>query len=413
MNPELSRRMARAMTINGIDFPTRFRFAREVMAANSFYELSKEAQEFIALAELSAKSVVLKFNPDQPRDENGRFAETDGTSSADSLFDGLELGSSNTLEERNAHFEKIRDIKMPLVDRTVSKIVQSDVSTKDFYRTLSYQERVDEIFLAEEKWARGELVKPSEIQLLSEKFDGKESRSIHFEPASWALEELGLSASTEYSREQIEQAISQNGKSDYFALPESNEAREQIATRFADYMVGEWNGSTSSSESIIILEEAARRVFDLDGEQPQTPVSQRVLSQYEEKGKPYEALLRAQHETTQEYFAEKGISSVELYRGLHIYSKDSQVPSGVVAESQIKSGSLDSWSSDFSAAKIFANKSGVSDSSTILKTVVPVENVASFALSGMGDVSESEFILIGNGIRAEAAHSTTAEESWR
>lgn len=85
MNPELSRRMAHALTVNGADFATRFRFAREVMAANSFYELSKDAQEFIARAELAAKSLVTKYSPDQPRDELGRFGEGSGnTSSAES-----------------------------------------------------------------------------------------------------------------------------------------------------------------------------------------------------------------------------------------------------------------------------------------------------------------------------------------
>lgn len=78
MNPELSRRMARAMTINGIDFETRFRFAAEVMSASAFYELSTEAQQFITLAELSAKSIGLKEWAEEahPRDELGRF--TDG-----------------------------------------------------------------------------------------------------------------------------------------------------------------------------------------------------------------------------------------------------------------------------------------------------------------------------------------------
>lgn len=97
MNPELSRRMARAIDVNGIDFETRFKFAAEVMTANSFYELSKEAQEFIALAEITAKTKA--FNEDQPRDENGRWVEGgEGGYRLESIFSDLkEMGIPDNL----------------------------------------------------------------------------------------------------------------------------------------------------------------------------------------------------------------------------------------------------------------------------------------------------------------------------
>lgn len=51
MNPELSRRMALAMSLSNLTFEKRLDFAWQTSTAESFNDLSIEAQNFIAKAE--------------------------------------------------------------------------------------------------------------------------------------------------------------------------------------------------------------------------------------------------------------------------------------------------------------------------------------------------------------------------
>ena len=104
MNIELSRRMARAMSIVEPNFDIRFELANEVDRAESFDDLSPHAQEFILHAESMGKSAsadALKFN--ENHDESGRFASGDGAENVYPLPTSGFISSNNQISATAPH----------------------------------------------------------------------------------------------------------------------------------------------------------------------------------------------------------------------------------------------------------------------------------------------------------------------
>jgi hypothetical protein len=150
----------------------------------------------------------------------------------------------------------------------------------------------------------------------------------------------------------------------------------------------EWNGSPSAYGSIQALQQVAKRVFNLDGtSQAEGDVNK--AKKYIKNELVYEAFIRATYETTQKFFADKGIKSLVVYRGM-INSKDNSYltePTEIKAELR----PLSSWSVDFEIGKSYASLYGI-----LMKAEIPVSQVLSTAFSGgLGTQVEKEVVLLG------------------
>ena len=150
----------------------------------------------------------------------------------------------------------------------------------------------------------------------------------------------------------------------------------------------EWNGSPSAYGSIQALQQVAKKVFNLEGTS-QAEGDTEKAKEYMKNELVYEAFVRATYETTQKFFADRGIKSLVVYRGM-INSKDN---SDLTEPTEIKAvlRPLSSWSVDPEIGKSYASLYGI-----LMKAEIPVSQVLSTAFSGgLGTQVEREVVLLG------------------
>lgn len=101
----------------------------------------------------------------------------------------------------------------------------------------------------------------------------------------------------------------------------------------------------------------------------------------------HEAVIRAEYDATQQFFKDRGIKRLVLYRGMTGVA-EGVVPSDTV---KVKSFPLSSWSTQRNMAARFA---AFSKGSVVLAMEVPVSMVQSTPFTGRGCLGEYEVVLI-------------------
>ncbi|HUN38488.1 MAG TPA: NUDIX domain-containing protein [Trebonia sp.] len=164
-------------------------------------------------------------------------------------------------------------------------------------------------------------------------------------------------------------------------------------------LVQNWAGtSNDTSTKSLVAQEAAIDEFGLDRGHvaPWTLDSGKqdeIDEAYAQHGEAYRAFLRAQYELTQEDFKERGITRVNVIRGM-------KWDAGMLPDwaKGIKSGDkievpplrpLSSWTVNTGTAKSFANGGSTS---VILKSSMPVTSILSWPRSGFGCLNEYELV---------------------
>jgi len=108
------------------------------------------------------------------------------------------------------------------------------------------------------------------------------------------------------------------------------------------------------------------------------------------KGEALQAFLRAQYDATQEFFKAQGITAVTLFRGFKSSSTALKANSGDQVKVQMRP------LSSFSYSRQQANKFGGGGPNKVLIVgVIPIENILSTSLTGVGCQSEAEVVVIG------------------
>ena len=125
--------------------------------------------------------------------------------------------------------------------------------------------------------------------------------------------------------------------------------------------------------------------------------------------KVYKAIARAQYEYTQKKLKELGIKKVLVYRGMNLPDSVGDLDSQTTVS--IDSRPLSSWSTSTGVARYFASMVNVrreGEKASLIKKVVPVEEIFSTASTGMGlklnneNVNESEVVLLGGRSEVQA-----------
>jgi len=160
---------------------------------------------------------------------------------------------------------------------------------------------------------------------------------------------------------------------------------------FAEELIYDWNVWPGGSAPIQYLNEIAKEVFDLKnvdvfGKNPSI-----VMKEYKKHRKVYEAFVVAMHGETQEYFADRGIKKLAVYRGFRV--RDNILPTivkDVFELTRPTSRPISSWTLDYVQATTFVVDIGV-----IMRGEIPVSQVFSIPFTGFGTKAESEVVVLG------------------
>jgi hypothetical protein len=102
-----------------------------------------------------------------------------------------------------------------------------------------------------------------------------------------------------------------------------------------------------------------------------------------------EAFLKAQYDATQAMFKERGISEVKVYRGMYGVAGSDKPPING-GEVVLISRPLSSWSTSEDMAEEFS----LGEDAVLFSATFPVEKVFATPFTGIGCLSESEFVLL-------------------
>lgn len=195
--------------------------------------------------------------------------------------------------------------------------------------------------------------------------------------------------------------VSDYEKASWEPLTEDTLRRTAISS-----MIQNWAGtSNDTSVKSLTTQEAAIQEFGLskDDTAPwkMTPeMEQTVEAMLNEHGPAVRAFLRAQYEATQADLKERGVTHVNLYRGMKFQSHTA--PEWYQHEDTVKNAKigtpplrpLSSWTVNASTATTFSGGGG---HKVILKSEVPVESILSWPRSGFGCLNEYELVTLAAG----------------
>jgi hypothetical protein len=156
--------------------------------------------------------------------------------------------------------------------------------------------------------------------------------------------------------------------------------------------------SNGTNYRALALQDTAATLFGMDGHADwegynDNPALRDGVDQAKtDEGDFFEAFLLAQYQATQDRLSERGITSVELSRGYRSYDGTPVWADGAQT-ADLPLRPMSSFTSDPSIAGRFARATDGSDGFVISATV-PADRILSTPRSGMGALSESEFVVL-------------------
>jgi hypothetical protein len=173
--------------------------------------------------------------------------------------------------------------------------------------------------------------------------------------------------------------------------------RTGLSYAVANGFVKSWAGSSSDSQKpSIALQAAAAEKF---GVEP-TPFIKKQDESMAKSNPDYattkeraRACVDAMYARTQQWFAERGIKELTLFRGMKKTVGADPTPlkeTGKPLEVTAHLNPLNSWSTDYEIAKAFSGGLGY-----VLTARVPVSRVVGSCFTGVGCLNEKEFVVLG------------------
>lgn len=116
------------------------------------------------------------------------------------------------------------------------------------------------------------------------------------------------------------------------------------------------------------------------------------------EAKAFSAILDSQYNRTQQYFKDKGITHIEVYRGV---LTDNQ--KGVIEEANISLQPISSFSVAYDVAHFFSKGQSFTEAkgqhTAIMKCVIPVEHILSTPETGFGALHEGEVTVLAHDLK--------------
>ena len=200
-------------------------------------------------------------------------------------------------------------------------------------------------------------------------------------------------------------------------------AQEQEAVLIGvGILINKWAGTSNDHDpESLAIQETAKRVFGLkdtldwtmyDQGVASTPLENKEVQKFlADNGDIYETFLKAQYKLTQDFFKEHGITEVTVYRGFKFGYGADDVPEW--AKQQVENNSKDMQSkyqgkdllppyqatiplrplSSFSYSPLTAYNFATR---VVATATIPVKDILSTALTGVGCLHEKELVVLGN-----------------
>ena len=203
--------------------------------------------------------------------------------------------------------------------------------------------------------------------------------------------------------------------------PRVHEALRQMGV---SKIVSQWAETAGDSDKVsLAIQQAARDEFGLTNT-AYMDLSQETRGQtyneYRDNGDIYRAFLRAQYNATQKFFAERGIKTVDAYRGMSFEDEGLQeTPDWVTPllktealnqSADVPLRPLSSFSYEEQTAIDFSKDNIYAKYALVQRVKIPVEQVLSCALTGIGCLSEKELVVLGGTIPSKIDISVKRNE---
>ena len=320
------------------------------------------------------KADLNKYDPEQPRDERGRFGSTAGETiggeagrmvARDALINRVE----EIVEESGESGDKqdiIKDhVSNTIANALVGKVPQPELAMNP-YTGITHPE-----------WDENG-IDNEELALM------------------WSENTLELVVISQDSAEFVQ------GTNDYIVADDAGSKEGLLAYATSSGMLNAWaNSSNDNNVNTLAMQNIAESHFGLtdaaqwgagnagNSEQNHSEIMGRVSSIENTHEDLITSALDAQYNATQQWFQGSGISEITLYRGVEM-----EIPSGT---QEITMRPLSSWSLEPDVADGFGD--------TILQATFPVDRILSIPTTGIGCLGESEVVVLGGKINAEVRES--------
>lgn len=399
----------------------------------------------------SSKSVSLKYSEDQPRDENGRFAETDGGSNAPIKLDkwGTDVVTPFNADEllwdpafrdidarvaaggyKSNYGSMWRKDYSTEVASTVKEFVSRDIALNMMH--VPIEDMVSATGLANDvdvsyallsvpegyKWGGHDYEGDEDFQLIALTGMGQvkaESASDVLDLSAFAKEGWDKDNVLEAMAKVNAESIGESG----WALQGTQEAEDIVREAAVARLVNQWaETSNNSSPMSLAMQEIAAQEFGVENHaswETDDEIGSLVQEYVKEDGPVYSSFLRAQYENTQAFLKEQGIEAITVYRGMQGLSQDIISQVNAASNQDMSFRPLTSFSLKEEVAKDFAgmyfSDAENPNNSVIMKTDIPAERILSLPITGIGCLREEEAVILGGDINVDVATMQTYKEN--
>lgn len=183
-------------------------------------------------------------------------------------------------------------------------------------------------------------------------------------------------------------AISANDSNDV-ALSMQNVARELFSV---DGAVGWDRGTEYRMDRVVASPGPGQIMEDFDGAPVLSEMQRKFVGEF----------LQTSHEATQQYFKDRGITHLAVYRGITAGENafGEPIAIGDMDIREVRMRPLSSWSINEATARSFSRRPGNDQSGYVIKAFVPIEDIFSTPFTGFGCLEEDEAVILGRPMQA-------------
>lgn len=369
---------------------------------------------------------IKKFSPDQPRDEHGRFSFTENEGSVDDNHLPSEHAQAMIWDKARSMTDvsQAQDpegfaggIKEAVAKNILTEMQGQGITFEELYKNEIEKPPLDGL----EKEQQEALKYILSDAKMPESGVGADYKIVIGSPGGgftvFGGSRFNVDDNTPITREEFANLINSYPyfNNHNWAFMDSEDAKQVLSeSKVSEYMKSWASSANDDNLTSLAMQEVAVKAFDLKDtaswDLSTTVKSSDVADEVQSNGKVYEAFLFAQYTATQEFFRENNISSLEVYRGVVGLDPNNPIPLGDNVE--VTTRPLSSWTTNPDTANWFGSQDNVPakfadkyNQGAIFHAIIPVSQVLSMPITGVGCYGENEVVLLGGTF-------TTDSEEW-
>ncbi len=173
-----------------------------------------------------------------------------------------------------------------------------------------------------------------------------------------------------------------------------------LRDKYVDSNIQQWaETSADHNQKSIALQLAAQKEFGLDDariDHIDSYYVDKARGQLKREEAALRSFLRAQYNLTQDWFEERGISEVYVFRGMVLDEEEFAYQEKFCGRRDMDYQPISSFASELSTAITFSGEDGnIGDHEVVSIIKLPVERILSTSRTGFGCLNESEVTVLG------------------